>query len=112
MDRGALKLKGVEVEFGSMEESFMLQVVDHEKKIRFYESMLIAMSSMNVDREKYTEFMQEYSSLLWPEVEEAEERRASFAERAVESFSRFSGKPFLVRPEGDEGGTIIQKGDE
>lgn len=104
MDRGALKLKGISVEYGSIEESFMLQVLEHEKKIRYYENMLVVLSAMNVDRDKFVEFMEDYTKLLWPE---ADEERKSFAERAAASFARFSGKPFMVRPDGEERGTLL-----
>ena len=105
MDRGALKMRGIHEDFGSLQESFMIKVIENEKKIRYYESMIIALSSMGADPNKISDIMEEYASILWPEIEN---ERDGFRDRAIEKFKKFSGKPFMVRPTSEESAEIVR----
>lgn len=108
--RGAIRLRGADPEFDSLEESFLMRVFDLDREARFYETMLVAMAAMGIDGEKIQEFIKEYSKLIWPEVDQDDRSRQ---EVALEKFSRFAGKPFNVLPtEGGTRGTLLRDSPE
>lgn len=94
-----MKLKGVEPEFGSLEETFLIKVFNLEREAKLYETMLIALSSLGAEPKKVKSLMDEYVQVLYPEHDMSQD---SFLDKAQKTLDRHLGKPFIIDPMNEE----------
>lgn len=103
-------MKGIEPEFGSLEETFMIKMFNLEREAKLYETMLIALSSLGAEPKKVKSLMDEYIQVLYPEHDMSQD---SFLDKAQKTLDRHLGKPFIIDPmKGDSYALRPEIGDE
>jgi hypothetical protein len=86
-------MRGVVTEFGSLEETFMIKLLNIEREAKLYEVMLLALSALGAEPKKIQELLDEYIYVLYPE---SDKNNDSFIKRAQEKLTRHVGKPFTL----------------
>lgn len=71
----------------------MIKIIELERDAKFYESIIPVFAAMGSDPATIKKFVQEYTQVLFPEIDFDKD---SFAAKAHDVIDRYFGKPFIL----------------